>query len=184
MKHFGNDMYNFCFMIRHFKLFCIKKYRSRVSYLVHFVFVAVIFGSCGEDDVIQKMYAFPKNEWHREQVPLFEFTITALNQPYDLILVLNNTVVYPYQNLHIQYCLEGEETSKSAFIELCLFDKKTGQPLGYGSGDSRSHRLCFISNYTFKKEGTYKVQLAHFMRKKVLGGIKCLELTVKPTFLS
>ncbi|WP_339044687.1 gliding motility lipoprotein GldH [Cardinium endosymbiont of Tipula unca] len=142
-----------------------------------------IFG-CEDDHLIQKVFEFPRNAWDVEKKTFCEFNIVSPDQPYDLVLLVNSNAIYPYQNLYIRYCLEGEEVSESAMIELQLFDKKTGKPLGYGWGDTKLYQFSLLSNYIFKKTGVYRFQLEHVMRQKVLLGIERVVFRIKPTKLN
>lgn len=159
----------------------MEKKQKKIQFLAWFL--AFFMVGCENDNLIQKVFEFPKDEWDIEKKTFFEFNIVSPDQSYDLNLLVNNNSTYPYQNLYIGYCLEGEGTSEKSIIELQLFDKKTGQPLGYGWGDTKLHQFSVLSNYVFKKTGVYKFQLEHVMRQKVLLGIERIVIRIKPTKL-
>ncbi|TDG93071.1 gliding motility lipoprotein GldH [Cardinium endosymbiont of Culicoides punctatus] len=160
----------------------MKKKQKRIPFLI--CFIAFFMFGCDSDNLIQKAFEFPQYSWDVDKKVFFEFNIDTSDQPYDLVLLLNNNATYPYQNLYIRYYLEGEEVSESAIIELQLFNKKTGKPLGYGWGKTKLHQICLFSNFIFKKAGIYRFQLEHVMRQKVLLGIERVVLNVQPKKLN
>ena len=138
--------------------------------------------SCGEATLLTSVYRFSKNIWHIDQKPCFKFTITNVDQPYDCIIKLSNKANYPYANLYISYCLEGEDVLKHDRFELKLFDKKNGKPLGTG-WISKQHDYYLMANYSFRQAGTYKIRLVHAMRQDTLECIENILLVIKPTHL-
>ncbi len=137
-------------------------------------------GGCGTEGGIQKVYTFPKSEWHIANGLLFECQVSDTKPSYDIIISVDYTATYPYQNLYIKYDLEGAETSESGVVALQLFDRKRGWPLGSGWGACKRYQLCLLSGYNFKKTAAYTVQLVHAMRQDTLAGIVRIVLSIKP----
>ena len=87
---------------------------------------------------------------------------------------------YPFQNLYTTYSLIDSEKNviNSDMIELQLFEKKYGYPLGSGVFNSFIIDSTFLKTQNILKNEDYKLLIKHSMRSESLKGIKKLGLTI------
>lgn len=146
-------------------------------------FALVCFFACRARCLAQSAYVFPDKIWNIHQTIDFQFDVASKIQAYDCIIQLTNTADYPYANLYIQYIIQGPDSSRKAEVELQLFDRKTGKPLGSGLIGKR-HNCYLLANHRFPKAGSYRVSLVHGMRQDNLPGLCKIVFLVRPSMVN
>jgi gliding motility-associated lipoprotein GldH len=155
----------------------------RVSVLL---VIALVLSGCDDSRVYEKNYDFSERQWAVNEKPSFEFTVQK-DQPYNLFCNLRNGVSYPYSRIFINYSLKDSTDAEIShkMISTFLFDEKTGEPLGSsGLGDIYDHQIPLLTNFNFKKAGTYTLQFEQFMRTDTLQGILAVGLRLEKVVLS
>lgn len=146
-------------------------------------FALVCFGAYGAKYLAQRAYVFPDKIWNVRETIDFQFEVTSETQAYDCFIQLTNTADYPYTNLYVQYTIQGPDSSRKAEVELQLFDRKTGKPLGSGLIGKRHH--CYLlANHRFPKAGSYRVSLVHGMRQDNLPGLCKIVFLARPSMVN
>lgn len=146
-------------------------------------FAFVCFGACGTRCLANNVYIFPNKVWNIHKTVDFQFEVASEMQAYDCIIQLTNTADYPYANLCMKYTIQGPDSSCKAEVELQLFDRKTGKPLGSGLVGKR-HNCCLLANHRFPKAGSYRVSLVHDMRQDSLPGLCKIAFLARPSIVN
>lgn len=158
------------------KTIMLKKY-----FLYLFVFLTLV--SCQTDNVYEGVVDITKNEWYINKSMNYTFEIKDETKPYDVFLLLRNTMNYPYYNLYFKYELTNEKGQqlRSKLEQVVLFNEKTGKPLGDGLGDIFDHKYKFstLSNLKFPAKGKYKLKLIQYMRQDPLKGVVSVGISVE-----
>ena len=108
--------------------------------------------------------------WHKDSILTFVFHIDDIHKGYNAYFNIRNTLNYPFQNIYINYSLEDTlgYVYKKDLVNLQLFDKITGKPLGSGLGDIFQHQDKFLENYSFNNPGVYVLKMQQYMRQDEL----------------
>ncbi len=136
----------------------------------HFILLVVIFSisliSCNKNRIFEKNEKMKNRIWEMEKTVSFEFPIDDIHYSFDFYLNLRNSILYPYQNIYLNYSLMDTlgNIYKTDLVNVRLFDSKTGEPLGSGLGDIFDHQYQLIDNYKFNNPGVYQFKINHYMR--------------------
>lgn len=137
--------------------------------------------ACDEYRVYEENYNFEQKVWLVDTIPTFEFEIQNIDQPYNIVWNIRNTLNYPYHNLYLTYYLEdtlGRRISTDLH-NMLLFDPKTGEPYGSGLGDIFNHQIMALPAYQFDTAGTYRIRLEQYMRTDSLKDILSVGVRVE-----
>jgi gliding motility-associated lipoprotein GldH len=146
----------------------------------YFLFLIILFfvQACNTATVFHE-HEKVSGKWAVSDPVKFSFTVTDVSTPYDLYISVRNTRNYPYQNLFLQYQFDGGEAENTAgLVDLLLFERKTGKPIGSGLGDVYDSEHLIMANKTFPAAGTYELRVIQFMRTDSLSGIQRIGLKV------
>ena len=126
--------------------------------------------ACDTSRVYEDYTDFEEAFWHMDSIQAFSFDIEDPSKSYNLFATFRNGTAYPFYNLYFQYTLKDstDSTLITELKEINFFDPKTGEPYGSGLGDLFDHRTALLQDYSFKKTGTYTLQLQQYMRMDTL----------------
>jgi gliding motility-associated lipoprotein GldH len=143
--------------------------------------IAFLLSSCDKNRVFEKNNDFETNNWKIADVQEFPFEIKDVSKSYNIYFNIRNAIFYEYYNLYIKHTLVGPDGKKIStnLHEAFLMDKKTGEPLGDGSGDIFDHQILGLKNQKFTKPGTYTIKLQQYMRRDPLPGIMSIGVRVE-----
>jgi len=141
----------------------------------------LILSSCDKNRIYEQNIDIPENNWNIEDVKEYSFDIKDTTQAYDIYFNVRNLLSYEYYNLYVSQTLLAPDGSKmyTRLHDMYLMDKKTGEPLGSGTGDIFDHSFLAVKQQHFNKVGTYKIRLTQYMRKNPLPGIMAVGLKLK-----
>ena len=144
------------------------------------VYGTVFLISCDKNRIYEQNIDIPDNNWQIEDVKEYTFAINDTTQVYDIYFNIRNLLSYEYYNLYISQTLLGPDGNKlyTRLHDMYLMDKKTGEPLGSGTGDIFDHSFLAVKKQHFNKAGTYKIRLTQYMRKNPLPGIMAVGIKV------
>src|SRR4051812_8770884 len=97
--------------------------------------VSLLALSCNNLSVYDKSYDFDKNQWQKNDVKTFDFTIDKDDQPCDVVFTLSH--VYDYQFDAVPLTIiwtKPDGTTKTTLIDLRIKDEN-GKELGDCAGD-------------------------------------------------
>lgn len=116
--------------------------------------VGILFSSCQEAALYEKVYSFEGSTWSQKVKPTFKIDIKDVNKEYDFILTLRTTTDYDYNNLWI--FLNTVTPSGSRGRE--PFEIKISNPDGSWAGKKTGTVVEFPLNFKRRKmpeKGTY-----------------------------
>lgn len=116
--------------------------------------VGILFTSCQEAALYEKVYSFEGSTWSQKVKPTFKIDIKDVNKEYDFILTLRTTTDYDYNNLWI--FLNTVTPSGSRGRE--PFEIKISNPDGSWAGKKTGTVVEFPLNFKRRKmpeKGTY-----------------------------
>jgi gliding motility-associated lipoprotein GldH len=145
------------------------------------VWVAFFLSGCDKNRVYEKNKDFDGNNWKIADVQEFPFEIKDASKAYNIYFNIRNANFYEYYNLYLKHTLVGPDNKviSTNLHETFLMDKKTGEPLGNGSGDIFDHQILALKNQHFPKTGTYIIKLQQYMRRDPLPGIMSVGVRVE-----
>lgn len=140
----------------------------------------VMLVSCNPNRIFEKNVKLKDRLWDIHQPAIFQFSIEDIHFPYDFYFNLRNSILYPYQNIYLNYSLSDTlgNVFKTDLVNIKLFDSKTGEPLGDGLGDIFDHQYEVINHYRFNNPGVYQMKINHYMRPDTLIEIMSVGLRI------
>ena len=139
--------------------------------------------SCGENYLFDKKISLEKGEWSYDNSLDFTFDITDTTHIYNLLLEVDHSIDYAYQNcyfkIHTQFP-SGEKTEQLLSIDLA---DGVGRWQGDCSGESCTVLLDIQKKAFFNALGEHTITLEQYMRKNPLKGIKSLAIKLEDTGL-
>jgi gliding motility-associated lipoprotein GldH len=127
--------------------------------------LASIFSACGEKTFFTNSIDFDQQKWFHENAIDFEFEITDLKSKYDLLLDIDLSKDYAYQNIYVNiftHYPSGKVVED--LVSLDVMDK-----FGKWNGDCNSNdctiQLQLQQNTLFPEPGKYKIQMEQHMRE-------------------
>jgi gliding motility-associated lipoprotein GldH len=152
---------------------------------VHFYLLIVVFLiaaiSCNSDRVFEKNVKISNRVWDIDDPAIFQFEIQDTHVPYDFYFNLRNSILYPYQNIYLNYSLMDTlgNVFRSDLVNIRLFDSRTGEPLGDGLGDIFDHQYQVINDYRFNNPGYFQMRVSHYMRPDSLSEVMAVGLRIE-----
>ncbi|WP_281613530.1 gliding motility lipoprotein GldH [Flammeovirga sp. SubArs3] len=153
--------------------------------LVCSLFVASLLFSCDANRVNEEYVDYNQEIWPVDSIASFQFDIEDKNQAYNLIAYVRNTENYPFQNIYLKYQLTSADSLAADTLiankmsDFQLFEVKTGEPFGEvenslgnsSTGAVYNHPLLLKKKMKFPEEGSYQLNISHYMRPDSLEGI-------------
>ena len=147
-------------------------------YYLYLIFILLL--SCNQSNIYSNYYNFKDKIWHSDSSIVFDFN-SRNEELLNFNLILSYSNEYPFQNIYSSYSLLDSEKNilKSDMIELQLFDKKYGYPLGDGIFKNFTVDTLIIKSLEIKKNQEYTLLVKHSMRDDQLLGVSRLALVVE-----
>lgn len=126
--------------------------------------IMLALAACSKADFFNEYQSLPDG-WKKDDVKAFDFESLDTLSRHNAYLNIRTTNEYPYSNLFVIVKLippEGTATVDTLQYQMANAD---GSMLGSGFSDVKEHRLVWRENLTFPKQGVYKVEIEHAMRK-------------------
>ena len=119
-------------------------------YYLYLIFILLL--SCNQSNIYSNYYNFEDKIWHSDSSIVFDFN-SRNEELLNFNLFLSYSNEYPFQNIYSSYSLLDSEKNivKSDMIELQLFDKKYGYPLGDGIFKNFTVDTLIIKSLKIKK---------------------------------
>ncbi len=155
------------------------------NYLFYlFLLTSFFFFSCGDNYLFEKNYTIEKGEWMYENTLDYAFEITDTTKIYNLLLEVEHSTDYAYQNCYFKIYTQfpsGEKTDQLLSIDLA-------DGIGRWQGDCGSSTCTVLLDIQkqvfFNALGTHTITLEQYMRKNPLKGIEQLAIKLEDTGLS
>ena len=145
--------------------------------LLFFIPVILLITSCGQKVIFEKKEKI-NGLWLYNNTVKFEYTITDTTKAYDLILKIEHTSTFSFENFYVNTTTIFPDTSKlTSALSLQLADD-SGSWLGKCGSDRCSTEIYLSSSAYFKKSGIYVLIFEQHSRKDSLEGISALTVRV------
>ncbi|HHB52081.1 MAG TPA: gliding motility lipoprotein GldH [Saprospiraceae bacterium] len=153
---------------------------------IFFLFTLLIIGisACQNSRYYEKTVPLDNEVWTYSDSLDFLFNIKDNSAPYDLLLSINHSKEYAFQNLYVKintYFPSGAKVEDIVSLELA---QKGGAWYGDCGGKYCQLNIPIQQNIHFKEKGDYKLVIYQYMRKEAIPGIKEVEFSIyesKPT---
>ncbi len=149
--------------------------KNNLHYILFFI---SFFLSCNNPRY-SNYYSFEDEIWFQDSSIVFDFnSLNSKNLKFEISISYDNN--YPYQNLYTSYSLIDSKRNviNSEMIEIQLFEKKYGYPLGSGVYKNFIIDSTFMTIDNVIPDEEYKLLVKHSMRDKSLIGINKLGITI------
>ncbi len=155
--------------------------------LFKFVALSTIlaFTACTATDFFNE-YKSLSDGWKKSEPAVFSFESLDTLSKHNAYINIRTKSDYPYSNLFLivkMFPPEGTATVDTLQYQMAKAD---GTMLGTGFTDVKEHKLFWRKDIVFKKQGVYKIEVAHAIRKVnevkgdvVLNGITEIGLQVQ-----
>jgi len=142
---------------------------------------SLLLTACSSPTLYSEFRSIPSGIWSADSV--LEYIIEADNTetPYDIILCVRHTEVYPFQNMWLFCTFGADDTLKQPVVdtlEFYLADDR-GRWLGNGGLKHIEMPVLFSQNYHFPDTGRYIMTIQHGMRDEQLRGISDVGVIVR-----
>lgn len=124
-------------------------------------------------------YSFKDQIWHQDSSISFNYNnLSNTNLKFEISISYSNS--YPFQNLYASYSLLDSEKNiiNTKMIELQLFDKKNGIPLGSGIYNNFVVDSIFLQTDQLIENEKYQLLVKHSMRENYLNGVIRLGISI------
>jgi len=145
------------------------------------VFAAIlVFVSCGRKALTNEYKVIGKNGWNKDSLMVFKVPVTDTLKMYQVFVNVRNDIEYKYSNLwlFVGITQPGDTIPATDTLEITLADP-TGKWLGEGFGGMKTTETHYRKNVYFPKAGSYKIEVQHGMRGKILTGITDVGIRVQ-----
>ena len=145
------------------------------------IIVLLSLSGCDKYRVYENNKDFVGNQWYADSVCSYSFDIEDINQSYNILYNVRNTVNYPFYNLYVKYTLIAPDGKVVAteLQEMQLMDTKTGSPYGSGMGDIFDNQIIALKNYKFLQKGKYTMTTKQYMRKNPIDEIMAFGIRIE-----
>lgn len=155
------------------------------NYFLSWLFLTTfLFFSCGQNYLFEQTHHIENGEWKYENTFDYTFDITDTTKIYNLLLEVEHTVEYAFQNCYFKIYTQfpsGEKTDQLLSIDLA---DGIGRWQGNCSSTSCTVLLDIQKRAFFNALGTHTITLEQYMRKNPLKGIESLSIKLEDTGVS
>jgi len=154
--------------------------KNDFKYLIGALAVLVILMSCDRKSLINDYKVIDKNGWNKDSLMVFDVPVSDTLKMHQVFINVRNDIEYKYSNLwlFVGITQPGDTIPVTDTLEITLADP-TGKWLGKGFGGMKTNETLFRKNVYFPKIGTYKIEVQHGMRGKILTGITDVGIRVE-----
>ncbi len=142
-----------------------------MRYLIFFCITIILF-SCNPDNAaFKEKKTIPEPGWTYADSLDFKFEITDTQSIYSLVLDVEHSVEYPYQNIYFNISTSfpsGKVLSQVLSTDLA---NKAGVWYGECTGTSCKARIDLQPNAKFNETGMHKINIAQHSRDTTLQGV-------------
>ena len=126
---------------------------------------------CGEPPLFAESAEVDPKGWAGEDALSFQWEVSDTLQRQDVILDLRHAQDYPFSNLYLFLTYEFPNGKTRTDTVACTLADELGRWRGSGFGDLMDQRFMLQSQVAFPLSGTYRLEIAHGMRRDPLTGL-------------
>jgi len=134
--------------------------------------------TCCHRRPVEFTHQFPGKTWDRFQKLNFEFPVTDIKHPYDILLKITYDSTYPFRNFYINVILDmpsGEERINEYDHGMVNDD---GSPVGRPEDDAMTTTFHLWRDLKFSEEGICKLEIEDLIPRPEITGIRSLHLII------
>jgi len=146
-----------------------------------FFFSILFFFSCGKNYHFEQEHSISNKEWTYNDSLNFKFNISDTSKIYNLVLEINHTTIYPFQNMYAEIFTafpEGQRIRELLSLELA---NRAGAWFGDCGSENCTLEIPIQEGAFFNQAGDYTITMKQFMRIDPLKGIQNLTLKIEDT---
>ena len=145
--------------------------------------IPILLASCGKNYLYQKEININPQGWSYQDSLNFEFNIADTSTVYNIILEIEHTTEYRFQNLYVQIHTKlpnGERNTQTLSLELAA---KSGMWKGDCNAETCLTTIPLQEQIFFQKTGKYQITIEQFMRINPLKNVRKIALKIEKTNL-
>lgn len=148
------------------------------SFLFFILFV-VTFSACNDGIIYEENKEIPNSSFNKGTELLYEFDISDTVSRYDVLLNVNHSQEYSYQNLYVKIKTVFPDAKSIEDIVSLELSKSGTEWQGKCSGDDCTVPIVLVENTKFKTPGKYKISISQYGRTETVEGLNAFTLVVK-----
>ena len=126
---------------------------------------------CGEPPLFAESAEVDPKGWAGQDALSFQWEVSDTLKRQDVILDLRHAQDYPFSNLYLFLTYEFPNGKTRTDTVACTLADELGRWRGSGFGDLMDQRFMLQSQVAFPLSGTYRLEIAHGMRRNPLTGL-------------
>jgi len=154
-------------------------FRMKIKHLIIVALVACGFWACNKSDIYTQYITLRENGWSKDSLYTFDVPVTDTTFLYNVYINIRNRSEYPYQNLWLFLRNTSPDKKTTRDTIECYLADDYGKWIGSGNGAVYEMPVLYAKNLKFHKAGTYRYQVGHGMRDKILAGINDIGVRVE-----
>ena len=144
-----------------------------------FMFMLLVLMACSEKYVFEKKHDLEKASWDQENLLNYAFNIADTSKIYHLILELEHSTDYLYQNCYLKIHTQFPNGEKSSQVLSIDFADGIGRWHGDCNKTTCTLLIDLQKKIYFNQLGNHSIVLEQYMRKNPLEGISGIALKLK-----
>lgn len=155
--------------------------RRYLCVMYRYLLFLFVLAACQKPILVDQEISLPAEGWARADTLSWSFEVQDTNAIYDLLLTVEHTEDYRFQNCYVQFHtgFPGGELIR----QVVSLDLQT--PAGRWLGDCRSQACRFTipiqQGAFFNQTGGHRLLLEQYMRQDTLPGIRAFSLRIEDT---
>jgi len=142
------------------------------------IFLLVGVCSCGPSPLFSETLDTSPQGWTTAEELTYEIEVEAVDQQYELQLLIDHSTEYRYQNIYFKIKTgfpDRDAKEEQLSVDLAT---KSGEWLGDCSAAKCKTKVYLLDNFKFPTAGTYTFEISQYTREENLKGINSLELSL------
>lgn len=147
-------------------------------FVIFIALVAVLFSSCQNNTVFKHSIPIDVTGWTQDDLVKFSMDIDDTISWHNLVLKIEHSVEFPFQNLYVRvHTLQPEADSTAQPVSLELADR-TGRWQGKCNGGNCVLDVMLQERFKFQSIGNYQIWVEQYMRDASISGIRKISLSL------
>ena len=143
------------------------------------ILICIMFAclaSCGSSTFYEKNYDFIDGVWKHDNPSSFDFTISDNNSRYDLLLDIEHSSNFPFENLYLKINTKfPDQSTVSDTLSIEMINRQ-GAWIGKCTGENCRLRVVLQEQIKFKNSGDHSIMFEQFTREDNLQGVNSIGL--------
>ena len=151
-----------------------------MSRIYPFTVIVLLLGiwGCAEQRFYEQSYELTNEEWYYEDVKDFTFVVQDTTARYDLMMSINHSTSYEYQNLYLK--LTTVYPDRESRTQELSVDFADSQGRWYGDCNSKSCKVAVTlqRNAFFNQTGSHTIKVVQHMRISPIQHVQAVTLSL------